>query len=257
MCIVLFSYKNTPGYRLILAANRDEFLARPTAPLSWWSDNTTILAGRDIQDGGTWLGVSRNGKFGVLTNYRDFPVNDESPVSRGEILSEYLSADSMPSIFIQGLRQRQKHFRGYNLLLGDASSLWYYSNRRDDLLNVPPGIHGLSNHLLNTGWPKVERGKMLFTDAVRDKDFSRDSLIEVLRDTVQPIDSELPDTGVGSEWEKRLGPIFITSDEYGTRSSAILTIADNGEITFYERTYGHDAHGAKTETERCFTVESY
>jgi uncharacterized protein with NRDE domain len=255
MCIVLFSYKSTPGYRLILAANRDEFLARPTAPLSWWSDNTTILAGRDIQDGGTWLGVSQNGKLGVLTNYRESPAKDEFLISRGEIISEYLSADSLPSNFIQGLQKRQRHFRGYNVLLGDVSSLWYYSNRRDEFLEVPPGIHGLSNHLLNTRWPKVERGKMLFEEAVQDKDFSRDSLIKILCDTAQPKESELPDTGVGSEWEKRLGPIFITSDGYGTRSSAILTIADDGEITFFERTYGHDALGAKTETERCFTVE--
>jgi uncharacterized protein with NRDE domain len=255
MCIALFSYKNTPGYRLILAANRDEFLARPTAPLDWWSDNNRILAGRDIQDGGTWLGVSRKGSFGVLTNYRELPKMNESLKSRGEIIVRYLSADSMLPDFFRGLQERASHFRGFSLLLGNASSLWYYSNRCDELLEVVPGIHGLSNHLLNSNWPKVERGKMLFAEVVQDTRFDRDSLFEILHDTAQPDKSELPDTGVGSEWEEKLGPIFITSDNYGTRSSAILTITDNGKITFYERTYMHGSYGAKTETERCFTVE--
>ena len=255
MCIVLFSYKNTPGYRLILASNRDEFLARPTAPLGWWSANSPILAGRDIQDGGTWLGVSRSGNFGVLTNYRELPIMNESVTSRGEIVTEFLSSDSTPPLFLHGLRERSSQYRGFNLLLGDVSSLWYYSNRIEGFLEVVPGVHGLSNHLLNSIWPKVERGKMLFAEVVQDTAFNRDVLFDILHDTAQPDESELPDTGIGKEWEKKLGPIFITSDTYGTRSSAILTIAENGEIRFCERTYVHDSHGVKTETERCFTIE--
>ncbi len=255
MCIVLFSYKNTPGYRLILAANRDEFLARPTAPLHWWSDDNAILAGRDIQDGGTWLGVSRNGSFGVLTNYRELPAVNQSFRSRGEIVATYLSAEDMLPGFLQDLRKRSLQYRGFNLLLGDLSSLWYYSNRCEEFLEVNPGVHGLSNHLLNSSWPKVERGKMLFAEVVQDKTFDREALFEILHDSAHPDETELPDTGVGREWEKKLGPIFISSDIYGTRSSAIITIAENGETLFSERTYIHDSHGAKTETERCFTVE--
>ena len=120
---------------------------------------------------------------------------------------------------------------------------------------MPSGIHGLSNRLLNSCWPKVERGKMLFARVLQEKTFNPDPVFEILHDSAQPDESELPDTGVGREWEKKLGPIFISSDTYGTRSSAVLTIAENGKITFSERTYVHDSHGAQTETERCFTIE--
>ena len=123
MCLVLFSYNNTPGYRLILAANRDEFLARPTVPLGWWPDNNTILAGRDIQDGGTWLGVSPNGNFGVLTNYRELPVMNTSFTSRGEIVTDFISTDSVPSFFLEELQQRSSQYRGFNVLLGNVSAL--------------------------------------------------------------------------------------------------------------------------------------
>jgi uncharacterized protein with NRDE domain len=255
MCVVMFSYKNTPGYRLVLAANRDEFLDRPTAPLNWWSSDNAILAGRDLQDGGTWLGISRSGHFGVLTNYREFPAMSGALSSRGEIVTDYLAADVSPQSFIRSLQAKSLAYRGFNLLLGDISSLWYYSNRYKEFLEVTSGIHGLSNHLLDSNWPKVERGKMLFAEVVRDNSFTISSLFEILRDSVQPEESELPDTGIGPEWEKKLGPIFITSTTYGTRSSAVITIADDGEIRFCERSYVHDSQGVKTETERCFTVE--
>lgn len=255
MCIVLFSYKNTPGYKLILIANRDEFLVRPTAPLAWWPENKDILAGKDLQDGGTWLGVSRLGKFAALTNYRELPVEKTSFQSRGEIISDYLSAANMPIDFLLELRKRSSQYRGFNLLLGNADSLWYYSNRGDGLLEVNPGIHGLSNHLLNTDWPKVLRGKTLLAEALRANTFDEEDLFNILHDNVQPDEKNLPDTGIGREWEKKLAPIFISSETYGTRSSAIFTIADNGRLSFSERTYMHDSFGLKTETERCFTIE--
>lgn len=255
MCLVLFSYNKTPGYRLVLAANRDEFFARPTAPLHWWTDNNKILAGRDMQDEGTWLGVSPNGNFGVLTNYRELPVVGKSFISRGEIVTDFISRSSDPLSFLEKLQKRSSYYRGFNVLLGNVSSLWYYSNRGDGFLEVPSGIHGLSNHLLNSSWPKVERGKMLFSEVLQEKTFNPDSIFEILHDSSRPDESELPDTGIGREWEKKLGPIFITSDIYGTRSSALLTIAENGKITLSERTYLHDSNGAKTETERCFTLE--
>jgi len=239
---------------LILAANRDEFLARPTAPLAWWQDRQDILAGRDLQDGGTWLGVSRSGNFGVLTNYRE-KFKNNGTISRGEIVTDYISSDLLPKRYLNELQDRSARYRGFNLLLGDAWSFWYYSNRGKGFMEVPPGYHGLSNHLFNSDWPKVERGKTLLAKVLEQKSFTPDSLFAILQDTSQPAEHLLPDTGVGREWEKMLAPIFITSDTYGTRSSAILMVRDNGSITFSERTFSHGHHGPQTENERCFTIE--
>lgn len=255
MCIVLLSHDHTPGYQLILAANRDEFCSRPTAPLNWWEDNTAILAGRDLQDGGTWLGVTREGKYGVLTNYREFPRVEKSFSSRGEILVNYFGSSQSPGRFIEDLQKSSVEYRGFNLLIGEGRTLYYYSNRNKGYGKVEPGVHGLSNHLLNSPWPKVVRGKELFGKVVGGADPRMDDLFELLGDTRQPGDHELPDTGVGRTWERMLAPIFISSEDYGTRSSALLTITDDGIITLRERTYSIVHNGSETEAERCFTIK--
>ncbi len=257
MCTVLFSYKTTPGYRLVLAANRDEFFERPSEPLSWWDDSGEILAGRDLRGGGTWLGVARSGKYGVLTNYREVPqVPDrEKAVSRGVILPKYFRASQNAAEFLDALKNEASKFRGFNLLVGDEESLGYYSNRNGQFQELPPGIYGLSNHLLDSPWPKVERGKMLLRQVLSKNGFSTQMLEEVLSDTRQPEEHTLPDTGIGREWETKLAPNFFSTENYGTGSSAILPIENDGRITFSERTFVHGTKGAQTETQRCFTIE--
>jgi uncharacterized protein with NRDE domain len=258
MCIVLFSYKHTPGYHLIVAANRDEFLVRPTAPLSWWEDGTEILAGRDLQDGGTWLGVNASGKFGALTNYREMARSNVKTVSRGEILPRYLGDPKVAKHFPADLEGLQSRYRGFNVVLGDGESLVYYSNRADgqeqSQWELQPGIYGLSNHLLDSPWPKLIRGKDLFEHALAKHPFSVENLFQVLQDTWQPPEHSLPDTGIGPRWEKKLAPIFISSDTYGTRSSAVVTISDKGETMVCERTFHRGPDGVKTEAQRCFTI---
>lgn len=254
MCIVLFSYKTVPGYRLVLAANRDEFTSRPTAPLSWWDGRKEILAGRDLQDGGTWLGATSTGKFGVLTNYREMQRGPTPAASRGEILSHYFDEEITRPTFLAGLRSKPQTYRPYNLLIGDAEGLSYYSNKLDDYFDLAPGIYGLSNHLLDTAWPKVKRGKARFKEVLVNGEISREALFEILADSWRPQESELPDTGIGREWEKKLSSIFISGKEYATRSSAVVTITEGGQVSFCERTYEYDGHCPQTKEERCFTV---
>lgn len=254
MCLALFSYKSTPGYKLIFAANRDEFFARPTAQLSFWDDHENVLAGRDLQDGGTWLGVTQSGKIAALTNYREPFQSDISVVSRGEIVTSYLTGKLDSIGYLELLRQKDTRYKGYNLLMGDAEQMLYYSNRSGEAVELQPGIYGLSNHLLDSGWPKVVRGKQLLSEAVTGGDFHVDDIFTMLRDTHQPEDEDLPDTGVGEVWERILAPLFISSPGYGTRSSAVITVSDNKSIVFHEKTYVHDNGDVQTAGEKCFTV---
>lgn len=236
MCIILFSYKTTPGYRLVVAANRDEFLARPTASLSCWGKDNSIVAGRDLRAGGTWLGITSAGKFGALTNYRE-GRGDSAVRTRGELLVRFFEEEYDCAVFLENLVPIADQYSGFNLLLGDGDSMYYYSNRDGKPQPLEPGIYGLSNHLLDSSWPKVERGKKLFTEVLRQERFSREDLFAVLQDTHQPDQKRLPQTGVELEWERLLAPIFIQSATYGTRSSAILTITEKGHTVLRERTY--------------------
>lgn len=258
MCIVLFAYKQTPGYHLVVAANRDEFLVRPTAPLSWWEDGAEILAGRDLQDGGTWLGVNASGKFGALTNYREMVQNNVKTVSRGEILPRYFGNQKGAKHYLADLEARRSRYRGFNVVLGDGDALVYSSNRADRQSHsgreLQPGIYGLSNHLLDSPWPKLQRAKELFQHTLAQQQFSVENLFHFLQDTWQPPQHSLPDTGIGPRWEKKLAPIFISSDNYGTRCSTVVTISDEGETTVCERTFHHGPDGVKTEAQRCFTL---
>ncbi len=249
MCIILFSYKTTPGYRLVLAANRDEFLARPTASLSCWGKNATIFAGKDLRAGGTWLGISSKGTFGALTNYREGRAENTALRSRGELLVKFFEEERDCAAFLANLSLYADQYSGFNLLLGDGNSMYYYSNRGGAPQRLEPGIYGLSNHLLNSSWPKVERGKLLFAEVLRQEKFSQEDLLAVLQDTHQPERERLPETGIGLEWERLLAPIFIKSPTYGTRSSAILTITEKGHTVFRERTY------PQSRSERLIDIE--
>lgn len=254
MCTILISYDTTPGYRLIIAANRDEFLARPTAHLSFWSGDG-ILAGKDLRGGGTWLGVTRNGRFAALTNYRERTAGAENDHSRGEIVHRFLTGEQDCRRFLDHLVSDARLYRGFNLLLGDNHGLYYYCNRREEPRQLGAGIYGLSNHLLDTSWPKVLRGKKLFREVLAKNTFDDEDFFAVLGDTHRPADGDLPSTGVGKDWERLLSSIFIQSETYGTRSSAILTIDEDGYLRFCERTYHHDRAMATSNIEESFMLE--
>jgi uncharacterized protein with NRDE domain len=237
MCLILFAYNVHPAYRLILAANRDEFYERPSAPADFWSRDPKILAGCDLKEKGTWLGVTRAGKFAAITNYRDPASWKTQAPSRGKLVSRYLTGSNDPEKYLKNISKKAHAYNGFNILLGDANNLFAYSNR-GEIQKLSDGIHGLSNRLLDTPWPKVKRGKNLLKAALEKKGNAlEESLFALLADRRIPPDDELPQTGVGLEWERILSPVFITSPVYGTRSSTILLIGKNRRVKFVEKVY--------------------
>lgn len=241
MCTVLLAYRAHPRYRLILAANRDEFYERPTAPAGFWDDVPGVFAGRDLRHGGTWLGVTASGRIAALTNYRDPAENVSHRLSRGHLVSEYLAGESSTERYLESLRAKRAGHNGYNLLLGDMEQLYCYSNRTDEIAIIEPGVHGLSNHLLDTPWPKVARGKEALARLLSAEEVREEELFEIVGDRSRAPDEELPETGVGLEWERVLSAIFITSERYGTRSSSILSVGEDLQARFVERSFDSGA----------------
>ena len=238
MCLILFSYAKQPGYRLILVANRDEFYDRPTRPLAAWQDTPNIYGGRDMQGNGTWLGISRCGRIAALTNYRDPAAQNPQAPSRGLLVSHFLENTTAPDSYLERVRKTGHRYNGFNLLVGDRKGLWYYSNRGDGIEHLRPGLYGLSNHLINTEWPKIVRGKKRLKKILtQEGNLGIEGLFGVLSDRALAPDDQLPNTGVGLEWERLLSPLFIASGNYGTRSSSVLLITDSGEVTFEERSF--------------------
>lgn len=251
MCLILFAYQSHAAYPLVIAANRDEQFSRPTRNAQFWPEHPTVLAGKDLQAGGLWLGITRSGRFAALTNYRD-PSAKTGNLSRGLIGKDFLLGEEPAGEFLNKLSKNSKQYSGFNLLLGDHQSLYYYSNR--DEMNhgqgqkLKPGIYGLSNHLLNTPWPKVTRGKQLLKkhlETSTESNFNLERLISFLQDRTLPTDDLLPDTGIGIAYERILSPLFIQAPFYGTRSSSAITLSKQGEVKFHEQRYGE--MGEKTD----------
>jgi uncharacterized protein with NRDE domain len=237
MCLILFAWKMHENYPLVLAANRDEFYDRPSAPAAFWEDAPDLLAGRDLRDRGTWLGITRGGRVAALTNYRDPASLKIGAPSRGMLVGDYLRGREIPEAYLHRIAPGADRFNGFNLLVGDTEDLFCFSNRgaRERL---DPGIYGLSNALLDTPWAKVERGKTALSALLKEKmDPSPEALFALLTDRTRPPDDRLPDTGVGLAWERILSPLFIESPVYGTRSSTVLLIDRRGGVTFVERVF--------------------
>jgi uncharacterized protein with NRDE domain len=238
MCLILLAYDVHPEYHLILAANRDEFYDRPTRAMAFWEEYPDILAGRDLKGGGTWLGMTRSGRFSAITNYREPGGPKPDAPSRGHLVSAFLSGNSPSQAYIEAISAVDQSYSGFNLIVGDASGLFYYSNRDPGIHRLQPGWYGLSNHLLNTPWPKVEKGIALLKAAVLDVDpVTMDRVFQLLKNRDMPPDERLPDTGVGIEWERILSPMFIQSPGYGTRSSTVVLIERNGKARVAEQTF--------------------
>lgn len=259
MCLIVLGWKVHHDYSLVVAANRDEWRERPTARLHWWDHEsaqadseyslarhceyspaaakgavrTGILAGRDLKDGGTWMGVTAGGRFAALTNFRDPRSVKPGAPSRGGLVREFLESTASPSEYSQALAERMQDFNGFNLLVGDRDELWWMSNRGGAPMALPPGVHGLSNGLLNEPWPKVLLAKSRLSVALRNG-ADEETLWALLADDAAAPDDALPDTGVGLDWERRLSPALIRGDLYGTRSSAILKMNGEGVLRFSE-----------------------
>jgi len=236
MCLLLFAYRSRPDYELVLAANRDELFGRPTAPAGFWKDHPDLLGGRDLEHMGTWLGITRAGRFAALTNFRGREAERRVAPSRGDIVRDFLTGSDGVSAYIARIERSDGAFNGYNLLLGADGVSGYHSNRGGHSGALAPGLYGLSNHLLDTPWPKVERGKRGLREIV-DAPGAPDveALFHLLSDSNPAPDALLPDTGVGMELERTLSPIFIRGERYGTRCSTVLLISAEGEVRFEER----------------------
>lgn len=260
MCLILFAYKHHPGYRLVFAANRDEFLDRPTAPLGYNFPGERILGGRDLQAGGSWLVTGSHGRLGAITNFRDPTRQLSAPPSRGEIVLEFLRSGDSPSSFLAGFVTRSSRYNPFNLLLGDGEELCYFSNVTMEMQRLQGGVYGLSNHLLDTDWPKVRLGKnRLRTSLASNPVPDQEQLFGILANSQQPPDDQLPDTGVGIHWERLLGSLFIHGERYGTRSSTVLTIDHLNRVDITEKRFVHAADGwrAAGQVSHCLPGNEY
>lgn len=256
MCLILVAWQSHPDYALVVAANRDEFYARPAAPVHWWDDAPHVLAGRDraevIGEPGTWMGITADGRFGALTNYRAPSEKRTDARSRGELVAGFLRGSQSPGRYVADLSdgdapRSPNSYNGFNLLAGDLHDLWWYSNRAPggQPRRLKPGLYGLSNALLDTPWPKVRSrvGALAETLAADSgaAHASAEPYLQLLADTRQAADFELPETGVAPEWEKLLSSAFIRSPSYGTRASTVLRVRHDGRFDLSERSF--DANG--------------
>ena len=252
MCLILFAWRAHPEHVLVVAANRDEFFERPASAAAFWDDAPEVLAGRDLTARGTWLGVTRGGRFASITNYRNPAERMAAAPSRGHLVADFLAAADRPSAYFALVAPNAHEYNGFSMLAADGSSLGFYSNREGLFHQIEPGLHGLSNHLLDTPWPKVEKGKERL-GALLAGSFDPQACLELLGDTQAAHDRHLPDTGVGVEWERKLSAIRIVGGQYGTRCSTVVRIGIDGQAEFWERSY--DREGAVTGTvEYKFTV---
>lgn len=237
MCLIVFSYKQHPDYDLIFAANRDENHSRPARAAQFWDDHPDILAGKDLKAGGTWMGVSKQGAFAALTNYRDPELERDNPPSRGKLVLDYLKGNGNPLPFLNKLDKQADAYEGFSILAGTINKLAYYTNQDNKIQLLERGLYGLSNHLLDTPWPKVKRAKEQLYQIIQKDAISEEALFNILADEQEAPEEQLPDTGIPKDIEKKVSPIFIKGDDYGTRCSTILLIDTNGGVTFSERRF--------------------
>ncbi|NLN88069.1 MAG: NRDE family protein [Syntrophomonadaceae bacterium] len=237
MCLIAFALDCHPRYKLVVAANRDEFYQRPTRAAAFWPENPDILGGKDLLQGGTWMGITKTGRWAALTNYRDPGQNKHGAPSRGLLVHDYLAGEDAPDDFLERLVGTAQQYDGYNLLAGTSDSLYYFSNQKQPVCQVQPGIHGLSNSLLNVCWPKVYRSVWHLKNCLRNDVIQADQLFNIMADTQQAADHELPRTGLSQEWERLLSSVFIAGENYGTRSTSILLVAKDNHVQFWEKNF--------------------
>jgi uncharacterized protein with NRDE domain len=236
MCLILVAWRCHPDYPLVVAANRDEFFARPTRRAGFWLDAPDVVAGRDEQEGGTWMGATRHGRFAALTNFRDPASQRDGAPSRGHLVRDFLAGSASAESYLERLAALAPAYNGFNLLVGDGQTLACFSNVSRQIQILSPGIHGVSNHLLNTPWPKVAAAKSALHDALGALPDDA-PLFKLLRDDATYPDEELPRTGVSLEWERMLSSAFVRAPGYGTRSSTLLSLGRDGMVVFDEQTW--------------------
>lgn len=235
MCLIVFAWRPSHPQPLVLAANRDEFYARPTLPLAQWEDAPQVFAGRDLEAGGTWLGVSADGRFAALTNIRD-PEQTPGRRSRGELVAHFLTGSLSIDEYLREVAGRSAEYGGFNLLVGDREALHFLNAADPVARRLEAGVYGVSNAGLNTPWPKLLKARAALTHQLDEPDL--EAMFELLADTETPPDADLPNTGVGLATEKLLSSVFIASPNYGTRASTVLIANADGSRRLIERSFG-------------------
>jgi uncharacterized protein with NRDE domain len=258
MCLLIFAFQADPRYPLVLAANRDEFYARATAPADFWPEYPHLLAGRDLEQGGTWMGITRDGRFAAITNYRDPARTAPAPRSRGELPLDFLLGGQTPERYLQGLQPRAGEYAGFNLLVGNAEQLWYLTNSLPPETRTPqrllPGLYGLSNARLNTPWPKVELGKQRLAALLHDAIPEHDSLAAVVMDRQLAHLHRLRQQGLDGEMDQLLSAQFITAGSYGTRSCTTLWLDGDGLLQWRETSFNPQGEATGQSVQR-FSLE--
>ncbi len=280
MCLIVFAYKALPGCPLLIASNRDEFFERPTKPAHFWDDAPEVLAGRDMKNMGTWLGITKTGKFAALTNFREPRLMKSNPPSRGLLVSDFLTGSTSAIDYLKDVSKKGRDYDLFNLIVGTPEELLYYSNAgenddgdADGISIITPGVHSISNSLLDVPWPKTTAVADGMDMALKkglnsncagadndgsnagNKDIS-EGLFEVMGSTATFPDHLLPDTGIGLEWESMLSAVFVKSSFYGTRSTAVLRFLDSGKIHFTERAFDNFDNAPEAYNEIKFAVDS-
>jgi uncharacterized protein with NRDE domain len=239
MCLILFAHQAHPDFPLILAANRDEAFSRPAAPAGFWDDAPHVCAGRDLLRGGSWLGITRTGRIAAVTNFRDPTAPRDAPLSRGELVRGYLAGAADAEEYLRKVHARGSQYNGFIAIAGNIDRLYWLSNRGPGVEAVARGVHGLSNHLLDTPWPKIQRARQTMTSLLAAGEAELVArLFDVLSDRTQAPDHELPDTGVGLQRERELSSIFVTGERYGTRASTLILVHRRGSVLLVERSHG-------------------
>lgn len=234
MCLIVVGWRVHPEYPLVVAANRDEFYARPTAEAMRWPNTPQVIGGLDLEAGGTWLGITETGRFAAVTNVRE-PNMAKGACSRGALTRDFLLSDTPASDYARQIDG--KRYSGFNLLLADGESLFYCSNRDGKPRALPPGIYGLSNHLLDSPWPKLVQARQRFTEALQHLP-EEAAFFDLLADQAMVADNNLPQTGVPLEWERLLSAVFVQSENYGTRASTLVWQNSNGAVKLHEQSFG-------------------
>lgn len=255
MCLILFALRAHASYPLILAANRDEAYSRPSAPAAFWHDRSDIYGGRDLEHGGTWLGLTTAGRLAAITNYRQGHRSDDMGSSRGELTRGFLNTATESAAYMQQVEASAHRYHGFSLIAGDVEELWFYSNRGGASYEIAPGIHGLSNHLLDEPWPKVQKGVKVLGGLLHAEETAlTTTLFELLGDRAAAPDESLPATGIGFERERALSASFIAGESYGTRASTVILVKNDGEVLYCERGFG-PAGLATGATDRRFRLQ--
>ncbi|PCJ32180.1 MAG: hypothetical protein COA99_16630 [Moraxellaceae bacterium] len=250
MCLLICAKNTHTNYPLILIANRDEYYHRPALAAQYWSENENILAGKDLSDGGSWLGITRQGRIAAITNYRNPSENIPNATSRGSLVRGFLQGDSPAFSYLSNIKNSDIPYNGFNLITGNINELWCLSHPTKAIEPIEEGIQGLSNARLNTPWPKVTDGKEALQNLITinqscNEKLNHRELLGILNKRNVAQDQYLPDTGVGIESERALSPSFVLLPGYGTRVSTALTVDHNGNVEFTEITWNQNGEQEK------------